>query len=104
MTKDPQSLDSSKGRKEFIMDREACQNCEWWKDLHTREEDELWNEYCGLVMKVVAGRRALALYPKDNLHSNYYGKNITWSGEGYDYEPDNSEWADKAMETLSRRQ
>jgi hypothetical protein len=52
-----------------------------------------------LSMKVVARRRALALYPKDNLHSNYYGKNINWSVEGYDYNTDNSEWADKAMES-----
>mmetsp|Transcript_30296 Transcript_30296/g.54810 ORF Transcript_30296/g.54810 Transcript_30296/m.54810 type:complete len:352 (+) Transcript_30296:261-1316(+) len=94
-----QSLDSSKGRKEFIVDRVACQNYEWWKNLHTREEDELWNEYCGLVMKVFARRRALALYPKKNLHSNYYGKNINWSVEGYDYNTDNSEWVDKAMES-----
>ena len=95
---DLQDFSSSKGRKDFIVNREEYQNDDWLKRVDPNG-DHFYNWYCGAAMKIVAERRALALDPTDKLCQNWYGQYTTWSGEGYEYEQDNTEWAKKAMET-----
>ena len=70
--------------------------------MHTFDEDdfaldESAGDYCGVVTKVVAQKRALALDPTDDLYENHCGKLVAWTGEGFDYGLDNLEWAEKAM-------
>lgn len=98
---EPGDLGTSLGRKAFVLDREPYDECCWWKDLHTQWQEDFYEEdrHCGAILKIVAQRRALALDPTDKLQYNHYGKQVAWSttGQGYTYESDNEEWAEKAM-------